>query len=282
MGALLRDTNELASADAAHMNNGAMLNALRRKLQDDSRALVIPEVSNLVSYANQMMAVKIPSDNVCVRSWQLPCPDGWLLLGTICRAPASYTGSCKHLQELQNLDASKKMKFSEDCMAPWPCLDDKCPYGRAYHGCPRGWIATHGDLCEREGQGRTAPKCSSRYNFKDMSIAQKQELARVCDLEWECLATCEKDYSKQCPEDWQSMGDLCFAPPTYEGVCNFRLNATEALNCLSQKIMFETKCVAPFPCKIWQRQSKQGHNANVHRVIDGAGDGKIQVINTRS
>ena len=75
VGPLLWDSNEAVAMDVVHMNNGATMNGLRRQLDDDSSgvwnreclhscvnvfvtpALVNPEVSQVVSYANECVYV---------------------------------------------------------------------------------------------------------------------------------------------------------------------------------------------------------------------------------
>jgi len=183
---------------------------------------------------------------VCNRDWSQPCPDGWALVGTsVCVAPSSYKGGCASNQMLGGASTLAKSAFALKCKAPWPCSGStNCPQGHDYEVCPVGWEQIGNGYCRHDGS--EPPKCASVFAFGDMQIAEKQELAKDCDLRWGCRASCEQDFRSQCPEGWQNQSSLCVAPITYAGVCSYSVDMASMNE--AQKISFASTCSVLFPC----------------------------------
>lgn len=218
--------------------------ALADELSANEEVLVNPVASKVIAKANSEAASEIvPSDVLCPRAWSSPCPDGWKSLGATCQAPDSYGGPCASAQSFKDAAAVDKYKFSIECAAPWPCASDACATGKDYDVCPEGWSTAGNGFC----QGSTATsKCASLYNFDDLAIAEKQELAAACGLSWPCRSACEQDYSVACPKGWSAVGGLCLAPASYAGDCGFSMNMTGMSQ--AQKSETGAKCGTEFPC----------------------------------
>eukprot|EP00927_Polykrikos_kofoidii_P057716 TRINITY_DN518_c0_g1_i2.p1 TRINITY_DN518_c0_g1~~TRINITY_DN518_c0_g1_i2.p1 ORF type:complete len:218 (+),score=20.22 TRINITY_DN518_c0_g1_i2:183-836(+) len=115
VGEILRQTVTAAAADARHADGNQFQTALRSQLDEDSRVLVNPRVSELVSRANRILPETPERDAVCNRSWSVACPDGWKLVGNSCIAPRSYTGGCHRLVDTEGYTQLQKERFAHDC-----------------------------------------------------------------------------------------------------------------------------------------------------------------------
>merc|ERR1711997_750519 len=83
-------------------------------------------------------------------------------------------------------------------------------------------------------------------NFVGMSVGEKQVLANQCGLIWPCRISCERDYSKKCPEDWQSESNLCVAPAAYAGDCSYGVDTSDMSN--EQKEAWASRCGVRWQC----------------------------------
>merc|ERR1712228_5678 len=169
-------------------------------------------------------------------------------------------GGCANNQMLGGSKTLAKSAFALKCKAPWPCSGNtNCPQGRDYEVCPMGWEEIGNGYC-RHG-GSDAPKCASVFAFGDMQIAEKQDLAKDCDLQWGCRASCEQDFRSQCPEGWQNQSSLCVAPITYAGVCSYSVDTANMNE--AQKRTFASTCSVRFPCMGMNTHdvSSEGHNS---------------------
>lgn len=210
--------------------------------------LVNPEVSKVLKKVNRLAENLIEHDGLCTRRWSAACPDGWSMGGNgQCVAPASYGGACKRVRSFTGLSIAAKQQIAEECKSPWPC-DDSCPEGHNYdEACPAGWTQNGNGLCEVSAGSDT--NCASVYNFANMDVKLKQELAETCNLKWKCQATCRQDFSKSCPENWTEVElnpGVCMAPPNYAGACGSSINAGKMTT--DQKQEFGAKCAVTWPC----------------------------------
>lgn len=236
---------------AADMNRNAgkseFQDAYVKSLTASESVIVNPEVSKVLRKSNMLAGNLDEKDVVCERRWAASCPDGWSTnaAGT-CIAPASYKGPCARADDFQSVAA--KRHFAEKCHAPWPC-EDECPSGRDYSAtCPQSWEDNGGGFCSAPAGFQT--KCATLYDFAEMEVNAKQELATTCGFTWPCKIECAQDYTKSCPEDWTEVPmspGLCVAPTTYAGICSYSVN-TSAMT-LGQKQAFARKCGAQFPCE---------------------------------
>jgi len=251
VGSNLRAADAHVAAEASQ-NSGKsdFLGAYADGLTSQEKVLVNPEVSKAIKQTNGLASRLVEnSDALCQRRWQAKCPDGWALLGDDqCVAHASYGGACRKLQSFAGKNVAEKQAFAEDCKSPWPC-EDACAEGRDYSDlCPGGWEERGGSgFCEAQDGGRT--KCATSYNFAEMNIKTKQELARTCAFNWKCKASCEQDLSKPCPEDWTEVPlnpGVCVAPTTYSGICSFSVNTSHMST--AEKSAFARKCAVRFQC----------------------------------
>lgn len=230
--------------DADSKGDAAFHSSLMNELSANDEALVNPKVTEVVAQANSLAAhASVPTDSVCVRKWANTCPDGWAALSSgACLAPSGYenTGGCKCVQSFASASVMDKYKFASTCNAPWPC-EDACGEGHDYTGCPTGWTDMGGGSCQT-----TNAKCMSAYNFGDMAVSEKQELAIACNMEWPCKISCAQDYSQPCPKGWTTSGGMCMAPATYAGDCSYGIDTSGMT--ADQKKSFAAKCAVEFPC----------------------------------
>jgi CPW-WPC domain-containing protein len=235
---------------ATSTTNEGTTDAFLKQLADQFGAkqpvLTNPGVAAAVARANRLATSSVAAaDELCSRDWAQICPDGWRLVDEMtCSAPASYQGACGTIQKIE-ASVAAKTRFVDTCKAPWPCKEaEVCAEGRDYEACPAGWTLLKDGFCRRAS---TAPsQCPGLYNFAAMDIVQKQELALVCGLIWNCRESCKRDFSATCPEGWDEISGLCIAPPTYAGLCGYSLN-TSTLDEV-QKQIFASKCAVQFPC----------------------------------
>jgi CPW-WPC domain-containing protein len=108
--------------------------------------------------------------------------------------------------------------------------------------CPKGWHEAS-DSCappdDYEGRCGTVA-------FRDLTTAaQKDGFAWRCHANWPCQAACKKDFSK-CPQSWASVGKLCVAPGSYDGMCSPAMDF-EAY-ALEDKLQWGSLCAATWPC----------------------------------
>lgn len=145
------------------------------------------------------------------------------------------------------MSTAQKQQIAEDCKAPWPCADS-CSEGHDYSAvCPLGWHDDGTGFCEAPAHFET--HCAKSYDFAEMDVRMRQELATTCGFSWPCLGSCQQDYSKACPENWQEVAmnpGMCMAPSTYAGQCSFSVN-TAGMGA-EQKSAFARKCATRFPC----------------------------------
>jgi len=229
-------------------------------LTSNEAVLSNPEVSKVLEQSNRLAGQLSEKDPMCERRWASSCPDGWELLADgACGAPASYRGACRRVESFTSAD--EKRNFAEKCNAPWPCIDE-CPNGHDYlMNCPAGWQGRDGGFCSAPAGSET--RCGAFYNFAQMDIKTKQEMAKACKFAWPCKTSCAQDFRQQCPEGWNEIPmnpGLCMAPMTYAGSCSFSVNTTAMSS--EQKKMFAKKCGAAFPCSATNSAADQGVEGN--------------------
>lgn len=248
LGAQVLAADDEVAADAGQ-NDGksTFQSSYAEALTSKEMVLVNPAVSKVLQQANGLAQNLVERDGLCERRWTAECPDGWALTGGQCAAPSSYGGSCKKVLSFSGMSAAQKQQMSEDCKAPWPC-EDSCPAGHDYSAlCPQGWHDDGTGFCEAPAGFET--KCARSYDFAEMDSRMRQELAETCDFQWPCQGSCQQDFSKSCPEDWQEVPmnpGVCMAPATYPGVCSFNVNTAGMT--AEQKANFARKCATRFPC----------------------------------
>lgn len=248
LGDIVLHADARAFADMARGNTD-YASSLVEQLGEDQEALVNPEVTNVVSKANKVMMSSLVTDALCDRAYSVACPDGWVAIRNLCVAPPSYAGGCARTFSPAGKTANEKTKFADMCTAPWPCSDG-CLEGHNYDNppCPIGWYESGHGLCNlRKDTGRYQTSCSLVYYFGGMDVAQKQQIAKQCSLQWSCLSNCEQDFSGVCPEGWSSTAGVCVAPLTYAGRCSHGINVSGMSE--NQLNNFSDHCLARFPCR---------------------------------
>jgi CPW-WPC domain-containing protein len=269
LGNLVSKANDALASSIATGRKPVAWDSLRKQLDSDTEVLVNPRVSKVISETNRLVKNLPPADYVCARDWAQLCPDGWKLVGSVCAAPSSYTGSCQHAVPLTGATVKAKYKFASDCQAPWPCADE-CARGRDYDQCPKGWVASEDAFCENP-EGPTE-QCGSKFRFQDMTVEEKEQLALICQVEWPCSSSCLQDFEVSCPEGWDEVSKdagFCVAPVTYAGSCSVGVNTTGMT--MAQRKAFAVRCSAPFPCVGSRASSKRGDKAD--HAADSLDDG---------
>lgn len=249
VGANIREANQEIAAEAGQ-NNGksAFQAAYSETLTANEMVLVNPEVSKVINKVNRLAGSLVEKDGLCERRWDAKCPDGWALSGNAqCVAPAAYGGACKRVQSFEGKSIGEKQQIAEDCKAPWPCNDD-CAEGRDYTElCPQGWKASGGGFCEASEEHNS--ECATSYDFGEMDVKTKAELAQTCGFNWRCNGACDQDFSKPCPDGWNEVPlnpGMCTAPATYAGACSFGVNTASMT--ADQRAAFGAKCAVRWPC----------------------------------
>lgn len=249
LGAQVLAADDEVAADASQSGGKPTFqNSYVEALTSKEMVLVNPGVSQVLQQANGLAQSIVEKDGLCDRQWDSECPDGWSLTGDgHCAAPSSYGGSCKKVQSFRGMTTVQKEQVAEECKAPWPCMD-ACPGGRDYSmTCPQGWQDEGTGFCEAPAGFET--KCARSYDFAEMDVRMRQELAETCGFHWPCQGSCQQDFSQTCPEDWQEVPmnpGMCTAPATYTGICSFSVNTANMT--ADQKAAFASKCAARFPC----------------------------------
>jgi len=233
---------EVLEHEGEHVG-GAMKQAVVESMLGKQEVLTNEEMTKAIAAANRLAEQQLPFDSVCARDWAQPCPDGWTHMDA-CLAPDSYQGGCKWSQDFSSAGIAEKASFGVRCKAPWPCSNAQCPEGVDYESCPAGWDDIGNGLCQHSSPEES--KCGSLVNIKNMDVAQKQEVTRECQLRWKCKESCDRDFSASCPEAWDFVDDLCVAPATYAGSCEYIVNTNELSQ--SEKQTFASRCGVSFPC----------------------------------
>lgn len=249
LGAKVLAADDEVKADAAQ-NGGksSFQSTYAETLTSKEMVLVNPAVNNVLQQANGLAQNLVAKDGLCERRWASECPDGWAVTSDgQCAAPSSYGGACKKIQSFHGMSVAEKQQVAEDCKAPWPC-EDECQDGHDYGElCPAGWHDDGNGFCEAPGDFKTP--CATSYDFAEMDLRTRQELARTCGFQWKCQGSCQQDFSKACPEEWVEVPmnpGICTAPATYAGICSFSVNTASMT--VDQKSAFAQKCAARFPC----------------------------------
>lgn len=247
-GKLLAADDEVAADASQNGGKSTFQRSYADTLTSKETVLVNPAVSKVLQQANGLAQSLVEKDGLCERRWASECPDGWTLTGDgQCAAPTSYGGSCKKVQSFNALSAAARQRTAEECKAPWPC-EDACSGGHDYSElCPEGWHDDGTGFCEAPAGFDT--KCATSYDFAEMDLRMRQELAQTCGFQWKCQGSCQQDFSKACPDEWQEVPmnpGMCMAPATYTGICSFSVNTTGMT--ADQKAAFARKCAVKFPC----------------------------------
>lgn len=247
-GQVLAADDEVAADASQNGGKSTFQSSYAEALTSKEMVLVNPGVSKVLQQANGMAQNLVEKDALCERRWTAECPDGWALTGDgQCAAPSSYGGSCKKVLSFSGMPAAQKQQMAEECKAPWPC-EDSCSGGHDYSAlCPQGWSSDGSGFCEAPAGFET--KCARSYDFAEMDSRTRQELAVTCGFQWPCQGSCQQDFSKPCPEDWQEVPmnpSMCMAPATYSGICSFSVNTADMT--AQQKADFARKCATRFPC----------------------------------
>lgn len=114
--------------------------------------------------------------------------------------------------------------------------------------CPSSWEKISEKQC-RAPKDYTGP-CAHVLVFEPMTAKEKSQLAVDCKINWLCInescGNSERDYSKECPENWTYTG-RCEAPENYTGGCN-RLMDFDAFT-QREKEEYSSICKVVWPCK---------------------------------
>merc|ERR1712194_492561 len=81
-------------------------------------------------------------------------------------------------------------------------------------------------------------------DVSEYSDNQKEHFAMSCKVAWPCR-DCKTDFDG-CPSGWGTVGKLCVAPPTYDGICSPVSDFSDAS--AAAKATWSTMCGARWPC----------------------------------
>ena len=113
--------------------------------------------------------------------------------------------------------------------------------------CPEGW-ADQGD-----GETCSAPlyyqgQCAKAENFGVLTPSEKRAKASACGTQFPCVDACTIDFSRPCPDGWDTDGsNHCIAPPEYTGPCVGRKDFRGASS--TAKSRWSSLCNARWSCR---------------------------------
>ncbi|CRG99910.1 CPW-WPC family protein, putative [Plasmodium relictum] len=114
--------------------------------------------------------------------------------------------------------------------------------------CPSTWERISEVQC-RSPKEYSGP-CSHIMVFEPMTSKEKSQLATDCKVNWLCInescGNSKRDYSKDCPENWNYTGK-CEAPENYSGGCNKIMDFGAFTQ--NEKEEFSSACKVVWPCK---------------------------------
>ena len=120
----------------------------------------------------------------CDRDYSQQCPLFFSPAGVGKCAPASdYMGPCASgAQGFDTLSPSAKERWSELCLAPWPCVECRREFSSL---CPVGWISDGGTKCKPTAT--YFGPCGAVVNFGGFTRDMMSEWSSICAAYWPCV-----------------------------------------------------------------------------------------------
>lgn len=112
--------------------------------------------------------------------------------------------------------------------------------------CPDGWTDL-GDGRRCKAPDTYTGDCDSEEDFSEFSALEKQQYSMKCSVAWPCKDKCFRNYKSACPEGWDNVKGLCYAPKSYNGPCVGEKNFTEYDS--YSKGLWAKECGVKWPCK---------------------------------
>jgi len=181
------------------------------------------------------------------KSYEDICPEGWeLQFGSVCAAPANYTGPCEQKAHMHGSTLVDKKAFEKTCRVQWAMELSSCAHDHSA-SCPLGWYQSGSECLAPLGYN----VCGGRKDFSGMTPAAKADWAHNCKVEWPCKERrqCKKVYVAPCPAKWYAFnaGASCASPPSYSGDCAHVLHGLVDMT-KAEKASVEEKCGFEWPC----------------------------------
>ena len=121
----------------------------------------------------------------CDKDYSQQCPLLFSPAGVGKCAPTSgYMGPCTGgAQSFDVLSPSAKERWSELCLAPWPCVECRRDFSSL---CPSGWVSDGGTKCKLT-VAYSGP-CGPVVDFAGFTRGMMAEWSSVCAAYWPCVA----------------------------------------------------------------------------------------------
>ena len=101
-----------------------------------------------------------------------------------CAPTAAYVGPCAgSVQSFDGLSSSAKERWSELCVAHWPCVECRRDFSSL---CPGDWVSDGGTKCKPTAS--YIGPCISAMNFAGFTRGMVAEKSSTCGAYWPCLA----------------------------------------------------------------------------------------------
>ncbi|WBY61143.1 upregulated in late gametocytes ULG8 [Plasmodium yoelii yoelii] len=165
------------------------------------------------------------------KNYNILCPLGWKKSpdNKSCIGPESYTGPCKNILYLNNLNKNEKILLKNICNIEWPIYQDNEQNFDSFL-CPTGW-----NLSQINNSICIAPKnyigpCAKQISLSTFSKEDKSNFSKNCLVHWPFIQNTKNKNSNQnfnfpCPDNWELINqkkekNICIAPKNYIGPCN--------------------------------------------------------------
>jgi len=137
------------------------------------------------------------------------------------------------------IGASVRTALVQENMSPEDVLCEHDVSSR----CPIGWLHAGSGYCEAPHD--YVGTCHRRLSYSGLTPWEK--LRRCEDVTFSCRGDCEKDFSKDCPQEWLHDGQQCIAPAGYTGPCVGRKSFSRSG--LADRRAWSQSCGVEWPCR---------------------------------
>ncbi|CAD2114134.1 CPW-WPC family protein [Plasmodium vinckei] len=165
------------------------------------------------------------------KNYNILCPLNWKKSSDnkSCIGPESYTGPCKNILYLNNLNKNEKILLKNKCNIEWPISrNDEQNFDSFL--CPTGWKLSQVDnsicIAPKEYEG----PCAKQISLSMFSKEEKYNFSKNCLVHWPYIQSTKNKNSNQnfnlpCPDNWNLINknekeNICSAPKDYTGPCH--------------------------------------------------------------
>jgi len=118
----------------------------------------------------------------CDRDFAQPCPQQFQAVdGNMCAPIEGYQGPCGGTHSFEALSITAKGRWSEICLAWWPCLGCEHDFAAV---CPTGWVLETEARCKPTAA--YAGSCAAVVDFAGYTRDMFAQWSSSCDAHWPC------------------------------------------------------------------------------------------------